>query len=57
MDWFEKLSLLEKVEAYGELMYDIGTCPLSAKKEEKELFQTEKKIMFDLIKKDIEKNK
>ena len=56
MDWFEKLSLLEKVEAYGELMYDMGTCPVSAKKEEKELFQTEKNIMFDLIKKDIGKN-
>lgn len=53
MQWFEDLSLVEKIEAYGELMYDMGACPFSAKKEEKELFQLEKKTMMELIKKQL----
>ena len=55
MEWFKELTLTGKIEAYGELMYDMGTCPVSAKKEEKELFQAEKKEMFDIINEDIKK--
>lgn len=53
MQWFKDLTLVEKIETYGELMYDMGTCPISTKKEEIELYKSEKIEMLKLIKKDL----
>lgn len=50
MDWFKEMSLLEKINTYGESMYDLGIGI-----GDNEILKEDIKSMLDIIKNDIEK--